>query len=767
MKQEQLLPPTPASFYIRRYQTRTAAGLAPILPGKVVAQGLPFDTPTPDAWGNHGFNFAEEFNDRLVDVVWDMTSFQPEDYAAPGNPFTVRGAVTWEGKRYDAFADITVGERAVVPEANSTVTFENIRLADSFWLPRQKSNAITSLNKGILEIEKPTGGEPNFLNAIRRLKGETYEPFAGFVFQDTDIYKSIEAISYTLSVLHGDTDPALAAQREKLERKLAFWIPLIEQVQYADGYINTCFTLRAEAPDAGSPGSHRFRYMYNHELYNLGHFYEAAVAYTRYQLGTRGPEGADFRLYVAAKRSSQQVISLFGPGGSRNEVPGHEEIELALVKLAKLMEELEGRGAGDACIATAKCLVDRRGDPGESRESGYQQGEYAQDNANVRDIHEAVGHAVRACYFYTGVTDLAALLPAGDSDREAYLTSMDRIWDSITHTKTYITGGIGVASHSEGFGGAYELPNDDSYCETCASIALANWNQRMNLVHEDAKYIDEMERALYNGILVGTNLAGDRFYYDSRLENNGENTKARSEWFGCACCPPNLMRTIAKLSEYMYTVHGITLFVNLYIGSLGSIPLSGAGVDIRQETRYPWDGRVAITLTPPAAQSFTVKLRIPSWVEEQKTRNITVQVNGKAVDTAVTNGYVSICRTWKPGDEIRLDMPMEIRLTQPQPQVHTNAGRVALQRGPLVYCIEQAGNDFDPLQLTLPEDAPITAAYDPALLNGVVALTGRARCGGHTVPFQAIPYYAWNNRGDNGILGQNCAGKMLVWLKAL
>lgn len=756
---------------IDRYETSTAAGLAPILPKKVVANGIRFDEPTVHAIGNKGFDFAEEFNSKLVDVEWDMTSFDEKDYAKAGNKFTVKGSVTYGNKIYKAYADITVREKAIAPEANSTVTFENIELTDGFWLPKQKVNAINSLNKGILEIEKRTGGEPNFVNSIKRLNGEEYEGFEGCVFQDTDVYKSLEAISYTLSVIDKETEPELVAQKEKLEKKLAYWIYLIEQVQYADGYINTCFTLRAGKPYAGVPETHRFRYMFNHEMYNLGHFYESAVAYTRYQMGTKGVENADYSLYVVAKRSAQQIVDLFGPDGSRNEVPGHEEIELALVKLAKLAEELEGKGAGDDYIAVAKLLVDRRGDPGEVRESGYQQGAYAQDNANVKDIDEAVGHAVRACYFYTGVTDIATLLPEGDPDREAYLKSMDRIWESVALTKTYITGGIGVATHGEDFGGAYELPNDNSYCETCASIALANWNLRLNLVHEDAKYIDEMERALYNGILVGTNLEGNLFYYDSRLENNGSNTKARSDWFWCACCPPNLMRTIAKLSEYMYTAHGDTLFVNMYIDSNGKINIGGTATEVVQETKYPWEGAVKLTVSPEAAKTFTVKLRIPAWVNEQENKTVTVKVNGEAVDTAATNGYITITREWAKGDEILLDIPMEIRLTEANPHVLTNKGRVAIERGPIVFCMEKAGNaqinnddSFDPLKLIIPADAELSASYNPDLLNGVVEITGEVGYeGGKTVKMQAVPYYAWNNRGDDGVQGQNCSSKMLIW----
>ena len=343
-------------------------------------------------------------------------------------------------------------------------------------------------------------------------------------------------------------------------------------------------------------------------MYNAGHFLEGVVAYTRYREGIGDP---DYSLYIVGRRFADEIVSLFGPNGTRHEVPGHEEIELALVKFAKLVEEYEGEGTGDKYVQTAKTLIDRRGTNMSERESGYWGGEYSQDNASIKEITEAVGHAVRACYFYAGVTDVATLLPEDDPDREAYLNTMDAIWDSVANTKTYITGGIGVRSHGEDFGDPYELPNDDSYCEICATIALANWNQRMNLIHEDAKYADVVEKNLYNAILVGTNLTGDKFYYSTYLE--ARNGDPRSDWFACACCPPNLMRTIAKLSEYMYTVHGDKLFVNMYIGSDGNVNVDGTNVGLIQETEYPWNGDIKMTVNPDEEKEFTMNIRIPGW----------------------------------------------------------------------------------------------------------------------------------------------------------
>lgn len=757
---------------IDTYVTSTEAGRAPILPKTVAANGIAFDDSTPEYIGPTGYNFAEDFNSKLVPVKWEKVDKNLYAKDQVGKTFEVKGTVTSGNDTYDAVAKVTVKEPVVTPEANNTVTFENVQLNDDFWNPKQKVNAVNSLNKAISQIEQPSGGQPNFENAIKKLNGEPYDEFQGYVFQDSDIYKSIEAISYTLSVIQNDPD--MAEQKSVLEAKLQEWISLIEQVQYADGYIDTHFTLRSTAHAGGSsPGTHRWRDFSNHEMYNAGHFFEAVVAYTRYREGIGDP---DYSLYVVGKRFADEIVTLFGPEGTRHEVPGHEEVELALVKLAKLVEEYEGEGTGQKYIDTAKTLIDRRGEDSSLRESGYRGGEYSQDATPIKEETNGVGHAVRACYYYAGVTDIATLLPEGDADREAYLNTMDHIWDSVTNRKTYITGGIGVRSHGEDFGGDYELPNDDSYCEICASIALANWNQRMNLIHEDAKYADVVERTLYNAILVGTNLTGDKFYYDTRLEVS--NKQGRSDWFACACCPPNLMRTIAKLSEYMYTVHGDDLFVNLYIGSNGTVNVDGTKVELTQKTEYPWDGAVKLTVNPAKEKTFTMKLRIPGWTQEQKDKNVSISVNGKEIETKAENGYVAINREWKSGDVVKIDMPMEIRMTEANPNVTTNAGRIALERGPIVYCMETAGNaqlneniaNFNPLNFVIPRNADLKADYNEDLLNGVVEITGDVKYNDSgtvkDAKLQAIPYYAWNNRGDDGVEGQNSGSQMLIWTNA-
>ena len=770
---------------IDTYKTTTAAGVAPILPNSVVANGVEFDDPTPSLKSRTvpDFDFAEKFDSSLIPVTWEEV--KPADYAKgkEGTTFTVKGKAKYDNKEYDASAEITVKSAATVAESNTSVTFENVKMEDIFWAPKQKVNALTSLKVAIGKIEQPSGGEPNFDNAIKKLNGEAdYGSFSGYVFQDSDIYKSIEAISYTLFATKDDNSAEMAETREYLENKLESWIGKIEKVQYADGYLDTFFTLRSQsASGGGSQGTHRWLNLANHEMYNAGHFLEGVVAYTRYREGINDP---DYRLYVVGKRLSDHIVATFGPGGKRHEVPGHEEIELAMVKFGKLVEEYEGQGAAQDYYDTVKLLINRRGEESKGlRESGYNGSTYSQDATPFGKETKAVGHAVRANYFYTGVTDIATMLPDGDDDREAYLESLDTISDAVTEAKTYITGAIGgPGGDSEGYASDYNLAPELSYAEICAAIASANWNQRMNLLNEDSKYADMVERNLYNSILVGTNLDGNLFYYSTSLRVTNKNV--RHAWFDCACCPPNLMRTIAAVSGYMYSVHKNDVFVNMYAQSEGEVNVAGTQVKLKQETQYPWQGTVKMTVNPESTKEFTLKIRVPGWVKEQQNKTVTVKVNGTAVTSRVKRGYISVTRTWNRNDVVDIDIPMEIRMTESHPKVVATQGQIALQRGPIVYCMELAGNkqlnsdiqNFSPLNFVIPRDAELTATYNSNLLNGVVEITGDVKYnnGGKLIDakLQAIPYYAWNNRGDDAEYTpgleepKNESSQMLIWTNA-
>ncbi|PWG60540.1 beta-L-arabinofuranosidase domain-containing protein [Bifidobacterium catulorum] len=773
------------------YTTSTVAGVAPILPNTVVVNGIQFDDPTPSTHNTGqktvSYDFGETFNAKLMPVTWDKVD--AAKYAADqvGKTFEVNGTVTVSGVAFPAKAKVTVNKKAAASTANQSVTFENVKLTDDFWSPKQKVNMMKSLEVSIGHIEEASGGEPNFKNAVKKLNGEEYSAFKGYVFQDSDIYKSLEAISYTLAAMDGDTDPDVVAEKAKLEAKVAEWVKLIQQVQYADGYINTHFTLRSSDYAGGrAPGTHRWRNFNNHEMYNAGHFIESAVAYTRYREGIGKP---DYSLYVAAKRYADEIVTLFGPNGKRHEVPGHEEIELALAKFSELVEQHEGVGAGDKYVKTAQTLIDRRGEDPKLRDSQYDgytpgQREYSQDKLPFTQEKDAVGHAVRANYLYAGATDVARLV-GGDTEKQ-YLDALDAVWDSVANRKMYVTGSIGVASHGEDFGADYELPSNDSYAEICASIALANWNLRMNLVHEDAKYADVVERAMYNAILDGVNMTGDRFYYANRLELPTKNggTLGRSSWFACACCPPNLMRTLARLSEYMYTTHGDDVFVNMYIGSQANINVNGTKVGVTQKTSYPNDGNIEMTVNPEQAKQFTFKVRIPSWLKGQADETPTITVNGQKISAKAVKGYVSIDREWKKGDVIKLGFPMEIKLTEGNEKVADQQGKAVIERGPLVFSMEKAGNkqlnsgiaNFDPRKIQLQRDQKNTLKAEyRELISGMEAsktmvITGKAKyvdgTSSQDISIQAIPFYATNNRsdGETYVTASNSTG-MVTWTK--
>ncbi|MDR0671637.1 MAG: glycoside hydrolase family 127 protein, partial [Oscillospiraceae bacterium] len=779
----------------RTYVTSTAAGKAPILPKRVVLENVRFDTPTAHTTGS--FDFGEEFNDSLIAVDhWD--DVPPELYAADkiGTTFEVAGLVKYKGVEYPAQASVTVKEALAAPDFNHSITSENVTFDDTFWKPKQLVNATSSFDAAFVQLSATSGSwaeERNFVNAKARLAavaaGSENPPmgqYTGYVFADTDVYKTMEGVAYNLAAIWDD--PSMDARKVTLQNKLDYWIGLIESIQYADGYINSAFSNRTSVSAGGSgTGNWRWRYMDRHEMYNIGHFLEGAVAYTRYREGVGLP---DYRLYEVGKRAADHIVDFFGPGGKRVEVPGHEEIELGLMKMANLVEEYEGVGAGETYRETAKLLVDRRGNRtgANARQSGYNGGTYSQDRTPIISETAAVGHAVRAMYFYTGVTDVATWLAQNDpSDAAPYLSVMDRIWENASERNTYITGGVGSAqpgASSEGFGADYALSNTQSYCEICAAIAMSNWNQRLNLVHEDAKYADSYEKSLYNATLVGVNLAGGRFYYSTPIERTTTGS-SRHLWESVACCEPNVLRTIANMGGYLYTVKQDSVFVNMYAGSTADVNVEGTNVKFAQVTNYPWDGVINMTVTPAESKEFTLNIRVPGWVKAQKYQEVTIEVDGERIDaTPNAKGYVAITRIWPAsGAVLDIDIPMEVRITEADNNVynigtatHSNRNRIAIERGPIVYCLEDAGtgastaNTFNATQVVFPRTMELTPVWRPDLLRGVVALTGTALYNGEEREVTLTPYYAWNNRGtDPANLGNgatNGSGRMVVWANA-
>ena len=582
----------------------------------------------------------------------------------------------------------------------SPVDFSDVIIEDSFWSPRLDLHKTATIPVCIDQIEKETGRMRNFEKAAAN-EGE----HEGFFFDDSDVYKALEGLAYSL-IQHPDPE---------LEAKCDEWIAKIAGAQQEDGYINTFFTLPCPIE--------RWTDMDKHELYCTGHMIEAAIAY-HHATGKR-------TLLDVAQRMVDHAMTVIGPG-LRHWVPGHEEIELALVKLY--------RETGDKkYLKFADWLLDQRGhgygvygDPLEPVDDGTRL--YYQDNVPVREIADIVGHAVRAMYLYCGMADVASF--TGD---KGYMDALDRVWDDVVLRNMYVTGGIGSSYANEGVTEDYDLPNLEAYCETCASIGMILWNSRMNRMTGNAKYADVMERSLYNAALAGVSLSGDRFFYVNPLESKGDHH--RRAWFGCACCPSNICRFLPSIGGYIYGVRGNTVYTNLYIGSTAGFEVNGKKLTLKQETAYPWEGTVKMTVVN--GTKAALMLRIPDWCEAW-----TVEVNGKPVEAPVVDGYVLAGRGWNAGDEILLRMDMPVRMVAADPNVKADVGKRAVCRGPLVYCMEEVDNpdQYDSAGLT--EGTVFSDSWQQDLLGGVTTIKSSSG-------ISFVPYYAWDNRE---------AGRMKVWI---
>jgi uncharacterized protein len=613
------------------------------------------------------------------------------------------------------------------------VPFTAVHLDDAFWAPRLETNCATTIPYAFGKCEE-SGRMNNFERAAAVLRGEDIADRKppGYPFDDTDPYKVLEGASYALAV---QPDPQMQAYLDKL-------IALIASAQEPDGYLYTTRTIDPENPHKWS-GKTRWvnEEQLSHELYDAGHLFEAAAA--NYQA-----TGETNLLNVALKEANLLCIT-FGPGTNQLHIwSGHEIVEMGLCKLYRVTGD-------ERYLDLAKYFIDVRG--------SYPGGDdYHQSRIPPVDQTEATGHAVRAGYLYSGMADVAAL-----TGEEPYVHALDMIWSNCVDDKIYITGGIGARPSGEAFGRDYELPNRTAYNETCAAVANDFWNQRMFLLHGDAKYVDVLERTLYNGLLSGVSLDGKTFFYPNPLEATNYQ---RSPWFGCACCPGNITRFLPSLPGYFYAQRGDAVYVNLYAGGTADIKLDdGRKINLTQVTRYPWDGDVKITVAPEKKSKFTLAVRIPGWARndpmpgdlyhfaDTNTEPVTLTVNGKPVKFNVENGYANLSRSWKPGDVVELNLPMPVRRVLANPNVKADVGRVALQRGPIVFCAEWPDNSGgDVLHLTLPDDQPLTAQFDPQLLNGVEIIRGHALNSDNLEQeFTAIPYYAWANRGP---------GQMIVWL---
>jgi DUF1680 family protein len=632
------------------------------------------------------------------------------------------------------------------------VSLKNVAIEGGFWGDRQRVNRDRTIPAITHQMEITGRIDAWNLNWQPGQKPP-------HIFWDSDAGKWIEAISYSLAKY----------PNEEFERKADEVIDMIEKAQQPDGYLNIYYT-------AVEPEKRWTNLRERHELYDAGHLIEAAVAYYE-ATGKR-------KLLDVLTRYADHIITQFGPEeGKRRGYPGHPELELALVKLYRETGE-------ERYLNLSKYFVDERGQSphyfdveavergDDPRNYWAQTYHYCQAHAPIRDQHSATGHSVRAAYLYSGVADIVAEF--GDEELRA---AVNDIWDDLTSHQMYITGGLGPAHTNEGFTFAYDLPNESAYAETCASIALAFWAQRMFLIDPDSKYTDVMERALYNGVLAGVAFDGETFFYANPLASfpkvnpyeqwsgiTSADHYRRSEWFDCACCPPNLARIVADVNSYFYAADASTVYVHLYNQNEAAVEVGGGSVGIQQETQYPWDGAVKLTVTPEQPAAFELALRIPGWCSEYS-----MAVNGETVQANVVKGYARLNRTWANGDTVTLNLAMPVERILPNPEIRQDAGNIALQRGPVVYCLEETDNVNHLANVIIPADAKLAASFDAGLFGGVGVITGEAYRvepanwkGGLYQPqsqtkttreaftFKAIPYAFWANREP---------GEMRVWLR--
>ena len=611
------------------------------------------------------------------------------------------------------------------------VNFTKVKVTDKFWAPRIQLNQKVTIPIALQQCYI-TGRVENFKIAGKLTKGKFQSEYP---FDDSDIYKIIEGASYSLQI---NPDPYLLKRIDTL-------IYYIGLAQEPDGYLYTNRTIDSlhMHPWVGKKRWEKDPEL-SHELYNLGHLYEAAYAHFM-------ATGKRTLLNIAIK-SATLVDHDFGPG-KLTYYPGHQVIEMGLAKLYRITNN-------ERYLNLAKFFLD-------CRKGGD---EYNQAHKPVIEQDKIVGHAVRATYMYSGMADVSAL-----TGEVAYKNAIDKIWDDLLKTKYYITGGIGSGGSNEGFGDPYSLPNMSAYNETCASISNVMWNYRMFLLEGDAKFYDVLERTLYNSLLAGISLSADRFFYPNPLESQGQHS--RSAWFGCACCPSNICRFIPSLPGYVYAQKGDNLYVNLFMNSTANIVLNGKKVVLDQKTDYPWSGKVEFILKPEKAGKFNFMIRIPGWAQNQavptdlyhfsktEAQLATLTVNGKPIKYDLKNGYALVSGKWKSGDRVILDLPMPVREIAANEKVKADIGKVALQRGPLVYCAEWPDNkDGHVLNLLLNQNTSFTTEFRPDLLKGVTVIKGDVSSAQRMTDGQiteskeqlvAIPYYAWANRG---------AGEMSVWL---
>ncbi|CAN5371445.1 glycoside hydrolase family 127 protein [soil metagenome] len=630
---------------------------------------------------------------------------------------------------------VALGSQAQTTFPNiEAVSFSKVKITDSFWKPKMETVARVTIPVCMDQTEIKTPRIDNFEKVVRK-KGEKH---GGIYFDDSDVYKALEAIAYSLKSIPDAV----------VEKRADEWIDKIAAAQESDGYLNTYYSLTGL--------DKRWTDMEKHEDYCAGHLIEAGVAY----YNTTGKR----KLLDVGIRFADHIDRTFRQQ-NKHWVSGHQEIELALVKLYHATKDKKYLELSDWYL--------------QQRGHGYGKGviwdqwkspDYCQDRTPVKDQKEITGHAVRAMYLYTGAADVAA----SKNDPE-YMQAMKNVWEDVVYRNMYITGGIGSSGKNEGFSIDYDLPNETAYCETCASVGMVFWNQRMNLLTGESKYIDVLERSLYNGALDGLSLSGDRFFYGNPLASSGG--YGRSEWFGVACCPSNISRLIASLGDYIYAKSDDAIWVNLFVGSNTTLVVKNQNVTVSQETNYPWNGDVAITVSPTNKLKYKLNVRIPGWAQGVPAPGetykyltpgatpFTLTINGKPSPYTMKNGYAVVDREWKKNDVVKLTLPMDVKKVIASSQVKDDKDRIAIERGPLVYCIEHPDNGGKAMNFIIPDNSSSTTKFESNLLGGVETIQFDAfilkpSTDGSSIEtvkgtVKAIPYFTWANRGQ---------GQMQVWV---
>ncbi|MFX1310314.1 MAG: glycoside hydrolase family 127 protein [Promethearchaeota archaeon] len=620
------------------------------------------------------------------------------------------------------------------------ISLNRVRIKDKFWTPKIETNHNDTIPHVFKKCEK-TGRIDNFSRAAGLLN-DGKRPI--FPFDDSDVFKIIEGAAYSL-IIKPDS---------KVEDYLDNLIEKIAAAQEDDGYLYTTRTINPENPHNWA-GKKRWELVsiLSHELYNIGHLIEAAIGYY-YVTGKR-------TLLNVAIKSANLVEKDFGPG-KIEKIPGHQEIELGLVKLFKITKD-------DKYLKLAKYFLDIRGSTDVFEHPSYliqlkidspkleeaRALEYNQSHKKIIDQDEAVGHTVRAMYMYSAITDIIAFF--NDSD---YTAAINRIWNNIVSKKMYITGGIGSRSHEfgESFWDDYKLPNFEAYNETCAAIGNILWNHRLFLLHGEAKYIDVLERILYNSLLSGISIDGKKFFYFNPLSSKGN--VIRKSWWLVPCCLTNIVRFIPQIPIFIYAIEKDTIFVNLFIENDAKILLDNSLISITQETNYPWEGNVKITVGIPQMKEFNFAIRVPGWAQnkpvpsdlyyymEPNDLEMTIKINSELVDYQIEKGFIKLLRGWEDNDVIDINIPMPIRRVLSHENVKENFGKVAIERGPIVYCVESVDNkEASIFDLTLDDKAKFKTDYRDSIVEGIFVSSGN---------IHFIPYYTWANRGKS---------EMIVWIK--